>query len=388
MPDHLDALAEETRMRVLEGILAPQGEHDREFDRLTRLGAQLLGTPICLVSLVTEDRQVFKGACGLPDDLAEARQTPISHSLCKFAVLSRSPFIVRNGPADERVRDHPAITDLGLKSYLGFPLMTDEGHVLGSFCVIDFLPREWRDEELDLVRNLAALAVGQLEAATARERARSAFDLVLHDLKSPMSSVVMASCLLNEAIAEVPERLHPLLNIISESTTRAVNLMSSLAHADQASSCPRFGDPAEVLGTVVGSLATRAEAKGIHLHLEVDEAQPLLVPDWVLTQVVENLLINAIKFSPRQRQVWITFRPEAQAGIIEIRDQGPGFTQEDRKRLFKRYTRLSASPTGDEASTGLGLSIVKRLVDQHGGTIELLSGESEGAVFRISFPMG
>ncbi|RYD62084.1 MAG: ATP-binding protein, partial [Verrucomicrobiaceae bacterium] len=99
------------------------------------------------------------------------------------------------------------------------------------------------------------------------------------------------------------------------------------------------------------------------------------------------LLSNAIKFTPpggTVRLEWVLERDEAG---FEVSDTGPGFAAEDLPKIFSRYARMSARPTGGETSTGLGLSMVKRLVDEEGGRVRLVSEPGEGAVFRISFPI-
>ena len=376
------------RLSIINRLLSSESARDREFDRITRIGATILNTQMCLVSLVTSDKQVFKGACGLPDDLNEKRSTPITHSICKHAVISRCPIILEDTHESELVSNNLAVKDLGIRSYLGFPLMTDEYLVLGSFCVLDYVPRRWTTEEIDLVRDLAALVVEHLESSLVREKIRNSFDVAIHDLKSPLGGIMMASSLLEEDKKSFPERLHPLLDVISESVGKSLKLVESLAKDNREGTAQICENPDQVIHSVTGRLRPTAEAKSIALQVDMDEAAALLVSPWVLEQVVENLTSNSIKFGPPDSNVHIWFTPSERIGHIHIRDEGPGFTVADRHRMFKRYSRLSASPTANETSTGLGLSIVKRLLDQHGGSIELLSPEGSGAEFRISFPLG
>jgi len=103
--------------------------------------------------------------------------------------------------------------------------------------------------------------------------------------------------------------------------------------------------------------------------------------------VLDNLLSNAIKFSPADSRVTLT----ADVGPLEwthfsVRDEGPGFTAEDQEKMFRRYGRLSARPTAGEHSTGLGLSIVKRLVDAMKGRIIVESKAGAGACITINLP--
>ena len=102
-----------------------------------------------------------------------------------------------------------------------------------------------------------------------------------------------------------------------------------------------------------------------------------------LSQILDNLLSNAVKFSPRGRRIELAVRVDGDFVECVIRDQGPGFTAEDKKRMFRRYGRLSARPTGNEPSTGLGLSIVKKLVQDIGGELLCESQPGQGAAFVV-----
>src|SRR4028118_1165164 len=111
------------------------------FDRLTRLAAKVLRTPVALVSLVDADRQFFKSCVGLPQPWASARQTPLSRSFCQHVVSAADPLVIADAREHPLVRDNLAVADLGVVAYAGFPLVTGDGHVLGSFCAIDTKPR-------------------------------------------------------------------------------------------------------------------------------------------------------------------------------------------------------------------------------------------------------
>ncbi len=102
-----------------------------------------------------------------------------------------------------------------------------------------------------------------------------------------------------------------------------------------------------------------------------------------LRQVLDNLLSNALKFSPTDRRIEVAVRPAGNSVECVIQDQGPGFTPEDRKRMFRRYGRLSARPTANEPSTGLGLSIVKKLVQNLQGELLCASTPGQGATFIV-----
>ena len=105
-----------------------------------------------------------------------------------------------------------------------------------------------------------------------------------------------------------------------------------------------------------------------------------------LEQVLDNLVSNALKFSPSGKSVRVVVgqTPDGR-GECRVVDEGPGFTEEDRKEIFRRYRRLSARPTGGEPSTGLGLSIVKKLMHDMRGDLQLESAPNAGATFILTF---
>ena len=106
-----------------------------------------------------------------------------------------------------------------------------------------------------------------------------------------------------------------------------------------------------------------------------------------LNQVLDNLLSNAIKFSPPGKQIRVTVcSPGARYVECQVQDEGPGFNENDKTRMFRRYGRLSARPTGGEPSTGLGLSIVKKLVLAMHGELACESTQGGGATFAFRLP--
>ncbi|MFF2996934.1 GAF domain-containing SpoIIE family protein phosphatase [Streptomyces sp. NPDC057950] len=149
---------------------------DAGMDRFARLAADLLGAPVALVSLVDADRQLLPGMIGLDDPWASARQTPLTHSLCRHVVGGGRPLVIRDARADTRTRESLAIPDLGVVGYAGVPLTDSDGYVLGSLCVIDTRPRVWSDHDLSVLEDLAAACSAELRlrvVSRQRETARA-----------------------------------------------------------------------------------------------------------------------------------------------------------------------------------------------------------------------
>lgn len=132
----------------------------------------------------------------------------------------------------------------------------------------------------------------------------------------------------------------------------------------------------------------RAKGQRIELHTPWEE-----VPVWAdlmhLREVLDNLVSNALKFTPPgppERMIHIHVEAQSGRGVVAVKDDGPGFTPEDRVRAFERFTKLSARPTAGEVSTGLGLSIARSLTEAMGGRLELESQPGRGATFRVILP--
>jgi formate hydrogenlyase transcriptional activator len=150
------------RLAALRRTALLDSPPEEAFDRLTRLARSVLHVSASYVSLVDGERQFFKSAVGLSEPWASSRQTPLTHSFCKHAVESGEPFVVSDARENPLVRDNRAVSELGIVAYAGIPLTTPEGHTLGAFCVVDAQPRVWKDEEVEVLRSLAASVMTEI----------------------------------------------------------------------------------------------------------------------------------------------------------------------------------------------------------------------------------
>jgi two-component system cell cycle sensor histidine kinase/response regulator CckA len=138
------------------------------FDRLTRMAARLLGAPVALITLVTDDRQFFKSATGLPEPWATRRATPLAYSICRHVVETEAPLVVEDVRRHPLLRSSLAARELGWISYAGVPLVTGQGFTLGALSVIDAVPRLWSERDIALLEDLAASAVTEIELRALR----------------------------------------------------------------------------------------------------------------------------------------------------------------------------------------------------------------------------
>jgi two-component sensor histidine kinase len=150
----LDALA---RSQLLDTPAEPA------FDRITKLAARLLKSETTLVSLVDVGRQFFKSQCGLGEPYATSRETPLSHSFCKHIIASKQPLVIVDARKDSILASNSAVVDLGVVSYLGVPITSPGGEVLGSLCAINGSPRDWTQEDLDVMLDLGKIVEDEIE---------------------------------------------------------------------------------------------------------------------------------------------------------------------------------------------------------------------------------
>jgi len=147
---------------------------EESFDRLTRMAARLLGTPVSLIALVADDHQFFKSAVGLPEPWASRRVTPISFSFCGQVVATGDPLVLEDARRHPLLRHNPVIRELGWVAYAGVPLVIRHGHTIGALCVADKTPRLWSDRDIALLQDLAASVVTEIELRTEISERRNA----------------------------------------------------------------------------------------------------------------------------------------------------------------------------------------------------------------------
>ena len=156
------AVADPRRVAAVRRLVPLYRPPSDRFDRLTRLAAHLLGAPISLLTLVDSDREFFVSSFGLDDRARLDRDNPIENSLCQQVVASGRPLIVADFSADPDLKNHPAATALGIQAYAAMPLVTADRWAVGTLSVIDFVPRDWTDDQLANLDMLACICMDEI----------------------------------------------------------------------------------------------------------------------------------------------------------------------------------------------------------------------------------
>ncbi|MHB2166207.1 hybrid sensor histidine kinase/response regulator [Alsobacter sp. R-9] len=238
----------------------------------------------------------------------------------------------------------------------------------------------------------------RLETQYARARRTAAFQnevlgIVAHDLKNPLAVIMGRTEILQETLARLPdvaEMTRGQLERIRESARRLTGMVDALikdAMVD-ASELPMRLESTDAVALVreaVDANRPLAERKGQDIQFVAPPRLDVVCDHERMREAVDNLVSNAVKYSPRDGHIAVTVSRLGDEVVIAVQDSGPGLQPEDYPRLFGRFQRLSARPTGGENSTGLGLFITKRIVDLHEGRLDVRSlGAGMGSVFTIA----
>jgi signal transduction histidine kinase len=397
---------EKERLEALRGYDVLDTPPEREYDDFTLLASQICGTPIALISLIDEHRQWFKSRLGL-----DVPETPRDIAFCAHAILDPvEVFVVGDAARDERFADNPLVQGQDgprIRFYAGAPLTTPDNHTLGTLCVIDRQPRELSPGQLAALSALARQVTVRLELGMAQRAltARNAelrkvnahknqfLGMAAHDLRNPLQVIEgYGKLLLNGVIGPVTPGQRTAL----EAVTRNCGFMLSLVNELLSISKSNTADVAlDVADTDLAALVARnvelnrllASPKQITIGLESEANLPRLrIDGFKIEQVLNNLISNAVKFSHPGTTVSVEVRREGRQVLVAVKDEGQGIPPEELELLFLPYRKVSVRPTGGEPTTGLGLSIVKRMVEAHGGTLSVASEPGKGSTFRFTLP--
>ncbi len=212
--------------------------------------------------------------------------------------------------------------------------------------------------------------------------------MISHHLQNHFAGMEMsAQVLLNRAAADDDANLRVLKEICNASSRMRAFVKSFLANAavdHKLSVRHEKVNLADAAARVAGQYEQAAKAKGITLRESFPREGTTVEGDaTALMQVLDNLISNAVKFSPAGKEISVIVKPNAPWMECWVKDEGVGFTKEDKANMFGRYARLSARPTGGEPSTGLGLNIARKLTRAMGGEL-LCEGEpGKGATFIL-----
>jgi two-component sensor histidine kinase len=309
-------LTDPARLIALRDAEILDTDPEPAFDRITALASKLIGAPVALISLVDKDRQFFKSVLGVPAPYENTRETPLSHSFCQHVVSSERMLSVSDARNDPLVKENGAVTDLGVAAYLGVPLKSPEGQVLGSLCVIDVNPRQWTAEDAASLLDLSYIVMDEIALRTevrARRAAEAQQEFLIaelhHRVKNTLATVqavvqmsLRAATDLKSFGVSINSRIASLANthtMLSEQQWAAISfrdlLASELAPYDRAGRVTLDGpdftmasQTAVTIGMVFHELSTNASKYGA-----LRSPEGSLAIEWTLRREGDDNVIAA-----------------------------------------------------------------------------------------------
>jgi len=259
---------------------------------------------------------------------------------------------------------------------------------------VDYVTKPFNHAELvTRVRTHLALKRARDELKQLAEDRDELLGILAHDLKNHLGGMDMSAQVLRDRTEAMAD---PKLRLMAENISHSSSQMLTFVKEFLANASADHG-----LNLKTESISLKdAASRAVQLHREAAKRKQLVLQTALqgngalvqadpiaLNQVLDNLLSNAIKFSPPGKEIRLTVCPPGTRYVeCQIQDEGPGFSENDKLRMFRRYGRLSARPTGGEPSTGLGLGIVKKLVLAMHGELACESAPGQGATFAFRLP--
>jgi signal transduction histidine kinase len=372
------------------------------------------------LSLIEDDGQTVRARWAKTDrpnmTITAGYASPLAGSSLEDIIRTGQPRVLND--LEEYLRQKPeststqAILNEGIRSSLTCPLIAN-GVPIGFIFFSSVAANTYSETHVNTFKHVAEqlsiiVEKGRLVSEIAAQKAAieqqneelrhlnglkdSFLGMAAHDLRTPITVIQLAvGLMLDDSTPMSDAERTPFLRDIKRQSDHMLTLLNDLLdvteiEAGQLSLDRQSLDLADFLQDVTAWHRKLAAPKGTRIILEDVPAGSAQADPLRLRQVVDNLISNAVKYSPPGSEVRVKAERTSTGWRIHVKDQGPGITSRDRHKLFQDFARLSARPTGDEKSTGLGLAITRRVVAAHGGQIGVDSEPGQGADFWFTLP--
>ncbi len=342
----------------------------------------------------------FAASCGLPESLTGQHVIEVRRSPLNRRILEGEPYVTGNVTEQDLFQLGEQLAAADIKSVLFVPLRREESviGILGAYC---HEPARFATGDVDFLRLAAELATIAIENARAYESIENLYEMrerfmmrVAHNLRAPLAAMRSILEVLREGylgdlnekqreyVIRVDRRARTLTDLINELLLLAENQRRNLQLRLEPVDLP------VLLGRLERTFREEAARKGLAFQVDIPASLPPLTGDAdMIERMLENLVSNAIKYTPAGGQVRLTAAGDGDALTLTVRDTGIGIPAEARPRLFSEFFRADNAKAIEEIGTGLGLAIVKEIVSHHGGRILVESEEDRGSCFTVQLPL-
>lgn len=372
-------------------VLASTLDLDRLLHQIVHAAATLTDSHAASIILydAQKNRLFFQSSTNLDSKVMRGLEVPVDNSIAGEIVRTRQPMIVMN--TDEEPRHYQGVgksVDYKTESLLGVPLIAKE-KVIGVLEAINKKEGKFSSDDESLLIALGSQAAVAIENTRLFQQSDLISELV-HELRTPLASIQTAAHILTNVDISDDQRYKMAVTIQKEAVRLSEMTTSFLEMARLESGRAQFGMEPVNLEALLNEAADlsrgQIEQEGQKLRMEITPPLPEILGDEdKLKQVIFNLLSNAIKYNKPNGVVTLGASSYRGNVAFYVRDTGKGMKPEYVKNLFEKFFR--APGTEKIAGTGLGLTITKRIVESHGGTIEVDSEPGIGTTFIVTLPV-
>jgi signal transduction histidine kinase len=390
--------ASNAKLNALYDMVKAMGTHtDLQglMDTAARFAARIMGVRACAVKLLEEDRRTLRFAAtyGLSEDYLAAKRIDLEKSPVNLRVVQGSPFAIGKIQEKDFFQYPEEIEREGIAAMLCLPLRVEK-MILGIFCVYSDRPHQFDEREVEffaLMSDLTALAIENLRT----HQTRTWFMLkAAHQLRSPLNAVMsMVKTLRKGYLGEMTPGQTELLERCErriELLNGLLNDLLKLARERETSAGTELHpvNPKDRLHTMEGLFRAQAADKGLEIAFTMEDSIPEIQADEsLLDEIFSNLISNAVKYTPPKGRIQVRLDAEDEQVRFEVADTGIGIPEKDLARLFSEFFRAENAKAMTEDGTGLGMVIVKEMVDRLRGRLSVESKEGQGTRVRCFFPL-
>ena len=367
------------------------------MDSATRQAARIMGVKACSIKLLDEQKRTlrFASTYGLSEDYTKSKESiDIQKSPINRKIIEGSVCAIGNIEERDYFQYPEDIRKEGIASMICLPLRVDK-MVLGVFCVYSDTAHFFTESNVQFFALMSDLTAREIEKLNTQLNRNWFLQKSAHQLRSPMHTVVsMLKILKNgylgpmnarqeETIGRCKKRIEMLDILISDL------LRLSVSRANLSHEALRPIHAQRVLKSLSGLFEAQAREKAVEIAFRIDESLPfVMAAERLLDDLFSNLISNAIKYTQPGGRVTVSLaRSEDDKIRLEVTDTGIGIPEEASSHLFTEFFRAENAKSYTEAGTGLGLVIVKEILDQIKGTISVRSRIGEGSTFTCHFPI-
>lgn len=401
----------------ITSILTQNNSND--FSQILAIACDLIKLDMGIISHVEGNNyMVTDFYSSNPEDKLKNQVFDLNDTFCKITLKENKVVDIHN-MGESPYHSHACLTKFSTNAYIGIPLWVD-GEQYGVLCFTSNSSKneEFKQSDRDFVQylgqwisNCLSKKVYEKQIADRKEELKNLnikleekneylhsimqekdqlIQILVHDLKSPLSNIKMLAYLFEEMVNSKESK--ELFTIFNRSLQNVFHLINQMETINNMENLPNIIN-LEVIDLrvnvleILSNFSKTAEVKNIKLIFTDDNKPTVLKTDInLLTRILNNLISNAIKFSPFDKKVEIELSSSDDSVSIAVKDEGPGILKEERGKLFGKFSSLSNKPTNNESSSGLGLFIVKELLKVIKGEVTVESEPNKGSCFTIILP--